>query len=45
MDASALARMNLFLWLRRTCSYPVEAQSDRNDMVVLMEGGTMVWMG
>ena len=25
---------NLFLWRRRTCSYPVQAQSDRNDMVV-----------
>ena len=32
----------LFRWLRRTGSYPVEAQSDRNDMVVLMEGETRV---
>ena len=32
MGASALARMNLFLWRRRTCSYAVQAQSDRNDL-------------
>ena len=39
MGASALARMNLFLWLRRTCSYPVEAQSDRNDTYGRFDGG------
>ena len=38
MGASVQARMNLFLWRKRTCSYPVQAQSDRNDMVVF-DGG------
>ena len=33
-----MAIMNLFLWRKHTCSYAVQAQSDRNDMVVF-EGG------
>ena len=38
MGASAQARMNLFPWRRRTCSYAVQAQSDRNGIVVFDRG-------